>query len=49
MLVLLSGLVGAFLARRMLQPVAGASAAARSLAEGLLDTRLTGQRERRVR
>ena len=39
-LVALSGLVGAVLARRTLQPVAGASAAARSLAEGLLDTRL---------
>jgi two-component system sensor histidine kinase MtrB len=39
-LVVLSGLVGALLARRTLQPVAGASAAARSLAEGLLDTRL---------
>jgi signal transduction histidine kinase len=39
-LVALSGLVGALLARRTLQPVAGASAAARSLAEGLLDTRL---------
>ena len=38
--VVVSGLVGAFLARRTLQPVAGASAAARSLAEGLLDTRL---------
>jgi signal transduction histidine kinase len=39
-LVVISGLVGALLARRTLQPVAGASAAARSLAEGLLDTRL---------
>jgi signal transduction histidine kinase len=39
-LVALSGLAGALLARRTLQPVAAASAAARSLAEGLLDTRL---------
>ena len=39
-LVVLAGLTGALLARRMLQPVASASAAARSLAEGLLDTRL---------
>jgi signal transduction histidine kinase len=38
--VLLSGVVGVLLARRTLAPVAQASAAARSLAEGLLDTRL---------
>jgi two-component system sensor histidine kinase MtrB len=38
--VLLSGIVGVLLARRTLAPVAQASAAARSLAEGLLDTRL---------
>lgn len=38
--VLLAGLAGALLARRTLVPVAQASAAARSLAEGLLDTRL---------
>ena len=39
-LILVAGLVGAFLARGMLRPVARASAAAHSLAEGLLDTRL---------
>ena len=38
--VLVSGVVGILLARRTLAPVAQASAAARSLAEGLLDTRL---------
>jgi signal transduction histidine kinase len=38
--VLLGALVGASLARRMLRPVARASVAAHSLAEGLLDTRL---------
>lgn len=38
--IVLGGLVGALLARRMLRPVAQASAAAHSLAEGLLDTRL---------
>jgi two-component system sensor histidine kinase MtrB len=38
--VVLSAVVGVALARRTLQPVAAASAAARSLAEGLLDTRL---------
>jgi signal transduction histidine kinase len=38
--VLVAGLVGALLARRTLAPVARASTAARSLAEGLLDTRL---------
>ncbi len=38
--VLLAALVGTLLARRTLQPVARASEAARSLAEGLLDTRL---------
>jgi signal transduction histidine kinase len=42
-LVLLSGLVGVVLARRILAPVAEASAAARALAEGLLDTRLPGR------
>ena len=36
----LSGFAGIILARRLLQPVAAASDAARSLAEGLLDTRL---------
>ncbi len=40
LLAALSGVAGALLARRTLAPVAGASAAARSLAEGLLDTRL---------
>ena len=39
-IVLLAGLAGAVLARRTLRPVARASVAARSLAEGLLDTRL---------
>jgi signal transduction histidine kinase len=39
-LAVLSGLVGALLARRTLAPVADASAAARELAQGLLDTRL---------
>ena len=39
-LVLLGGLVGMLLARRTLAPVARASDAARSLAEGLLETRL---------
>jgi signal transduction histidine kinase len=39
-LVLLGGLIGAFLARGLLRPVARASVAAHSLAEGLLDTRL---------
>ena len=38
--VALSGVAGSLLARRTLQPVAAASDAARSLAEGLLDTRL---------
>jgi two-component system sensor histidine kinase MtrB len=41
--VALSAVVGVVLARRMLQPVADASAAARSLAEGLLDTRLPAE------
>jgi signal transduction histidine kinase len=44
-LVALAGIVGALLARRTLRPVAQASAAARSLAEGLLDTRLPVERE----
>jgi signal transduction histidine kinase len=39
-LVLLAGLVGTVLARRALRPVGQASEAARSLAEGLLETRL---------
>jgi signal transduction histidine kinase len=39
-LVLLAALIGAAVARRTLAPVAQASAAAQSLAEGLLDTRL---------
>ncbi len=38
--VLLAGLAGALVARRTLAPVARASTAAHSLAEGLLDTRL---------
>jgi two-component system sensor histidine kinase MtrB len=38
--ILLAALTGAVLARRTLRPVAQASAAAHSLAEGLLDTRL---------
>jgi len=38
--VLVAGLAGALLARRTLAPVARASTAAHSLAEGLLDTRL---------
>src|SRR5215207_1799642 len=38
--VTLAALVGGVLARRTLEPVGRASAAARSLAEGLLDTRL---------
>ena len=46
-LVLAAGLVGAAFARRTLRPVAHASEAARSLAEGLLETRLpvTGRDE----
>jgi signal transduction histidine kinase len=39
-LAALSALVGVVLARRLLAPVAAAGAAARSLAEGMLDTRL---------
>jgi two-component system, OmpR family, sensor histidine kinase MtrB len=39
-LTIAAGLVGMLLARRTLAPVADASRAARSLAEGLLDTRL---------
>ncbi len=39
-LVLLAGLGGTLFARRTLAPVAEASSAARSLAAGLLDTRL---------
>ena len=45
-LVLLAGFVGAALARRTLRPVARASTAARSLAEGLLETRLPVTRRR---
>jgi two-component system, OmpR family, sensor histidine kinase MtrB len=41
--VLVAGLVGSVLARRTLAPVARASDAARSLAEGLLQTRLPEQ------
>jgi signal transduction histidine kinase len=44
-LVLLGGLVGFLLARGLLRPVARASAAAHSLAEGLLDTRLPVESE----
>lgn len=43
--VVASALVGTALARRTLSPVARASQAARSLAEGLLDTRLPVERE----
>jgi signal transduction histidine kinase len=43
--ILLGGLIGALLARRMLRPVAQASVAAHSLAEGLLDTRLPVESE----
>jgi two-component system sensor histidine kinase MtrB len=43
--VVLGGVVGAVLARRMLRPVARASVAAHSLAEGLLDTRLPVESE----
>ena len=43
--VVLAALAGALLARRTLAPVARASAAARSLAEGLLATRLPVERE----
>jgi signal transduction histidine kinase len=42
--VLVAGLAGALLARRTLAPVARASTAAHSLAEGLLDTRLPVER-----
>jgi two-component system sensor histidine kinase MtrB len=42
---LLSGFVGLVLARQTLRPVARASQAARSLAEGLLETRLPVERE----
>jgi two-component system sensor histidine kinase MtrB len=42
--VVLAGAVGALVARRTLAPVARASAAAHSLAEGLLDTRLPVER-----
>lgn len=43
--VAVAALAGALLARRLLAPVARASTAARSLAEGLLDTRLPVERE----
>lgn len=42
--VVLAGLVGLIVARRALRPVARASEAARSLAEGLLETRLPVER-----
>lgn len=45
LVVALSALSGALVARRTLAPVARASEAARSLAEGLLDTRLEVERE----
>jgi len=45
LLALAAGLVGAALARRTLAPVGRASDAARSLAEGLLETRLPVERE----
>jgi signal transduction histidine kinase len=44
LLALLAGVVGSVLARRTLAPVARASSAARSLAEGLLETRLPVER-----
>jgi signal transduction histidine kinase len=43
--VLLAGLVGLIVARRALRPVARAGEAARSLAEGLLETRLPVDRQ----
>jgi two-component system, OmpR family, sensor histidine kinase MtrB len=43
--VVLAGLVGLVVARRTLRPVARASEAARSLAEGLLETRLPVERQ----
>ncbi len=43
--IVVAALAGLLLARRMLAPVARASSAARSLAEGLLDTRLPVERE----
>ena len=43
-LALLAAIIGAILARRTLAPVGRASEAARSLAEGLLDTRLDVER-----
>jgi two-component system sensor histidine kinase MtrB len=43
--VVLGGLVGLIVARRALRPVARASEAARSLAEGLLETRLPVDRQ----
>jgi len=43
--IVFAALAGLLLARRMLAPVARASNAARSLAEGLLDTRLPVERE----
>ena len=45
LLLLLSGAAGALVARRTLAPVARAGEAARSLAEGLLETRLPVERE----
>jgi two-component system sensor histidine kinase MtrB len=44
-LVLLAGFAGALLSRRALSPIAQASQAARSLAEGLLATRLPVERQ----
>ena len=44
LLTLLAAAAGAVLARRTLAPVARASAAARSLAEGLLETRIPAER-----
>jgi signal transduction histidine kinase len=45
LLILLAGIAGALVARRTLAPVAKASDAARSLAEGLLATRLPVEKE----
>ena len=49
LVALLAGIVGWILARRTLAPVARASEAARSLAEGLLETRIPVERDGRVR
>jgi two-component system sensor histidine kinase MtrB len=45
LVALLSGAIGSLVARRTLAPVARASEAARSVAEGLLETRLPVERE----